>query len=136
MTIPKWYFNDDLGWITTSERVQTEITAEFSNTLTRSTVTPMYYTLTISASDEFTVFYRIYPKIQDLFAEIGGFMKVIFTFLNIINLFIRVYLLDFYLMNTFLMSYPNEIQEKYVLNIDNSCSMTKSKIILFIFRNF
>jgi hypothetical protein len=51
-------------------------------------------------SEKNCTYLRSYEKLQDLMAAIGGFMKLIFTALNILNFIIRAYLIDMHIVDT------------------------------------
>jgi hypothetical protein len=51
-------------------------------------------------SEQTTTYMRSYEKFQDLLAVIGGFMKLIFAGLNILNFIIRAYLVDMHIIDT------------------------------------
>jgi hypothetical protein len=66
-------------------------------------------------------------------ASIGGFMKLIFTVLNMLNFFIRGFLLDWYLIDKYIDTYENIYNLPNNSNPnnmnDNSYSTNKSKYI-------
>jgi hypothetical protein len=56
--------------------------------------------IVFNVSDNYRIYSRTYEKFQDLLAAIGGFMKIIFTALNIFNFIIRSYLIDMHIVET------------------------------------
>ncbi len=100
--ISVYHLNDDLGWIFNS--TETLFTFNFMNynfvqypSVGQDASYPQL-SLVIYVSDDYKVFTRTYEKIQDLLAVIGGFMKIVFALLNILNLLIRAYLMDNYMV--------------------------------------
>jgi hypothetical protein len=101
LPISVYHLNDDLGWIFNS--TQTSFTFNFMNY--NFIQYPSFGDITfprlaffIYVSEDYKVFTRTYEKIQDLLAVIGGFMKIVFAFINLLNLLIKAYLLDNYMV--------------------------------------
>lgn len=59
-----------------------------------------FLNLNFYISEQTTTYLRSYEKFQDLLAVIGGFMKLIFAGLNILNFIIRQYLVDMHIIDT------------------------------------
>jgi hypothetical protein len=100
--ISLYYLNDDLGWIFNSTEISFTFNFMNYNFVQYPSVGPdasyPQLNLVIYVSDDYKVFTRTYEKIQDLLAVIGGFMKIVFALLNILNLLIRAYLMDNYMV--------------------------------------
>ena len=94
---------DDIGWISNDVQTSLDFNIAPGNIISYpETVKELKYPrsyVIIYVSDDFKVFSRTYSKLQDLLATIGGFMKLVFSILNIFNTFIRIYLIDYYLVN-------------------------------------
>jgi len=77
-------------------------------------------------SDDHKTYYRSYQKLQDLLAAIGGFMKLIFTALNIFNFIIRSYLIDMHILDTLFRKEEDEYNLNKALKANNSLDSIKS----------
>jgi hypothetical protein len=69
-----------------------------NNYIFESAIPQVYINFYISEQNQ--TYMRSYQKLQDLLAAIGGFMKIIFTALNILNFIIRSYLIDMHIIDT------------------------------------
>jgi hypothetical protein len=99
--ISLYHLNDDLGWIFNSTYYSYSLNFLNFNLIQLPQVFQSDFpqvSLIIYVSDDYKVFTRNYEKIQDLLAVIGGFMKVVFAILNLMNLLIRAYLIDNYMI--------------------------------------
>jgi hypothetical protein len=94
---------DDVGWIANDIRTSLDFNflpgeiLQYPETV-KNLKHPRTY-IVLYVSDDYKVFTRTYSKLQDLLATIGGFMKLVFSILNTFNVFIRIYLIDYYLLN-------------------------------------
>lgn len=134
--------NDDFGWIIEDITTTYDVnffTPQLKQSAYNSEEQYPQFTFMIYVSDRFKDYSRIYLKLQDLLAVIGGFMKLIFKFLNIFNFFIRVYLID-----NFIMSKIFEIENVMGSNLEMSDSlgdftksiyMSKISFIILLFFN-
>jgi hypothetical protein len=129
--ITLWTLLDDLGWIISDFNTTLQMSCDPTISITQIKYSFPYILIQFEVNDAYKKFTRIYSKLQDLLASVGGFMKLIFTILNIINFFIRNYLLDWYLIDTYISntSIPQGYENKTSLN-DNSCLTNKSKLFL------
>jgi hypothetical protein len=99
LTLPLTIFNlnDDIGWITKS--IEQSYTFNFNpltSVLYSESIQPKFpkVFISIGIQDSYKTFNRTYSKIQDFLAAVGGFMKLIVTLLNLCNFFLRIYLID------------------------------------------
>jgi len=84
-------------------------------------------------SEGYKTYFRSYQKLQDLLAAIGGFMKIIFASLNILNFIIRSYLIDMHIIETLFRREESETDFNKALKGNLSIDTIKSsKIILYI----
>jgi len=84
--------------------------------------------IVFSVSDNYRVYSRTYEKFQDLLAAIGGFMKIIFTVLNIFNFLIRSYLIDMHIVETLFRKEDAESDSYQSLKENVSIDTIKSSI--------
>lgn len=92
------FLEDDRGWILSDVKNITDVS--FLPPVTTTQPFPVnfpFLTIRFYTSDYYKTYNRSYLKMQDLLASIGGFMKLIFTLLNLCNLCLRTYLIDEYL---------------------------------------
>jgi hypothetical protein len=95
---------DDVGMITDSFEKTKELSLRFLSNIQNLLVPAKYplLKLFIKISDDYVIYHRFYSKLQDLLASVGGFMKLIITVLNLFNLLIRTYLIDWYIIDNYL----------------------------------
>jgi hypothetical protein len=74
---------------------------------------------------------RSYQKLQDLLAAIGGFMKIIFAVLNVLNFVIRSYLIDMHMIETLFRREEAESEFNKALKGNLSVDTIKSSKIIF-----
>jgi len=110
---------DDIGWFVSNPQYAMDLSysQNFVNMLPslENLRYPNIY-IQFSLTDEFKKFTRTFTRLQDLLALIGGFMKLVFTILNIFNLIIRVYLIDYYLINRI---FDNETSTNFRISKNN-----------------
>jgi hypothetical protein len=91
-------FVDDEGWILTDNLTQRDIDFQSWDKKENNNISFLanYPTFTIEfpMADEQQTIYRSYEKFQDFLARVGGFMKIVFSFLSFFNYLISQYLLD------------------------------------------
>jgi hypothetical protein len=98
------YLYDDIGLIMENIVKTIEISIDYITsiqTLASSSQYPLFG-CSFFVSDEYVIYHRFYSKLQDLLASVGGFMKLIMTILNLFNLIIRSYLIDWYIIDNYL----------------------------------
>jgi hypothetical protein len=94
---------DDIGWISNSNDDSYDFNFGQSNIIPHPEhdENPRYpkANILVYISDNYRLFSRTYQKLQDLLATIGGFMKLVFTVLSIFSTFIRLYLIDNFIVD-------------------------------------
>jgi uncharacterized small protein (DUF1192 family) len=133
--------NNNIGLITDEIEKTTELSMTFSSSI-QNLVTQSKYPLmklSVFISDDYTIYFRSYSQLQDLLASVGGFMKLIMTILNLFNLMIRTYLIDWYIIDNYLNTHissflKNKTKSNTDINslIHNNSSCQKSNIFLKI----
>ena len=93
---------DDNGWLLKTSISKNEISLNRINSYDYISGHDFSYGFKIGLKDIELIYYRSYMKIQDLLAQIGGFMKAIFLLMNLIGQFIRNYKVDMYILSKFI----------------------------------
>jgi len=123
---------DDIGWLYENEEDRIDFNFDVNssylqaNTLNENS--SPYFNLNFYFSDEYKMYSRNYSKIQDLLAQIGGFMKLVFTIMNLIIGLIRQYQIDNYIINRIFDDNNNIKINLGELNFDVSESLDKSDL--------
>ena len=90
---------DDLGWIVPDDRIKDSNFYEFNQYLSSVTTSNSpNFSIRLFISDKYRAYNRTYSKLQDFLANIGGFMKLTMTVLNLFTLVIRTYLIDLHII--------------------------------------
>jgi len=89
--------------------------------------------LRFTLADDNIIYMRSYEKLQDLMASVGGFMKLIFTALNILNFIIRAYLIDMHIIDTLFRKEEAESDFYQSLKENVSIDTIKSSIYYIYF---
>jgi hypothetical protein len=135
---------DDRGWIVNSIQNFTDINLSITSNFQNLPASPKFPAVTIAfqVSADYVNFYRTYSKLQDLLASVGGFMKLVMTILNIFNLIIRSYLIDWYIIDK-QFEYGNgftkkisttmiDFENKHNPSLNHGSSVNKSNILLIL----
>jgi hypothetical protein len=95
------YLNEDIGWLTEDINEKADITPEQEISIQKPAdgkKLPNFF-VRFQLNDKFRKYYRTYPKLQDVLAALGGFSKLLFTFLNLLSTLVRSYLVDLYIID-------------------------------------
>ena len=119
--------NDDNGWVLKSNYLRDEISynsAVESVNIPSNLFNNYFLSFKVALTDSHTTFTRTFIKVQDLLAQIGGFMKAIFLMLNSVIYFIRIYKIDLFIMSKFFRYgkkslLKNKKEENKILNCSN-----------------
>ena len=97
-----YVYNDD-GWFISNEKIFSRFGLNSINLNTQPFVSNQQLKLFINiyVTDSFDKYSRIYVKIQDLLAGVFSIMKFVFSFIEIINMILRMYKIDLYVVNKY-----------------------------------
>ena len=111
--------SNDNGWFTQNLRNITNFgfyTRDPTSKTAISTRTVSKVSITILMSDEFYKYSRVYVKLQELLAEVLSIMKFVFSFFDMVNMFLRNYRLELFIANHYFTYEPpgDESELKYL----------------------
>jgi len=81
-------------------------------------------TITLGYTKLYWRYQRIYSKIQDVLAQVGGVIKAIFTFFQVINFFFNKWYLDLYLLSL-TETQQNKVRDRKLIKIPNNLNEFK-----------
>jgi hypothetical protein len=129
------YLSDDHGWIADNMYDTTELAPqqESQRLLPTDAKKVPVFSVSFTLNEKFRRFTRIYQKLQDILASLGGFMKLIFTVLNLISMLIRTYLIDLYIMDEKFEIEKPKSKEAKELAVTRNVILENSQYSKFVF---